>query len=52
MGTPGDTFIVQASTNMANWISLSTNFLGSSPPMFTDPQTPSFARRFYRLRKS
>jgi len=52
MGTPGDTFIVQASTNMANWISLSTNLLGSSPPVFSDPQTSSFARRFYRFRKS
>ncbi len=45
----GKTNLVQASTNLSNWISLRTNVASTNFSSFTDTQTPSFFRRFYRV---
>jgi hypothetical protein len=47
-GSPAQTVAVMASTNMANWVPLQTNVLGSSSFHFSDPSASNFARRFYR----
>ena len=49
-GMSGQTAVVQATTNWLNWVSLSTNSLSSTPTPFSDPQSPAFPSRFYRLR--
>jgi uncharacterized delta-60 repeat protein len=51
IGTPGDTLMVQGSTNLQNWVDIESKFLGTTPPGFSDPQTPFIPHRFYRLRK-
>jgi len=49
-GTPGQIFVVDASTNMVNWVPLQTNTLTSGPIHFYDPQWTNYPGRFYRLR--
>jgi uncharacterized repeat protein (TIGR01451 family) len=44
-GTPGQTNIIQASTNLVNWISIYTNV---NPFLFTDPYASNYPVRFYR----
>src|SRR5438128_1440795 len=44
-GVPGFTYAIQASTNLADWISLGTN---SSPFIFLDYEASDFPQRFYR----
>jgi len=44
-GRPGYFYVVQASTNLANWISIGTN---GSPFDFVDADSGSFSKRFYR----
>lgn len=44
-GTPGSTYVVEASTNLVNWLPLKTN---SSPFTFTDPNAVALPLRFYR----
>jgi hypothetical protein len=44
-GIAGLKYAVQASSNLVNWISLSTN---TAPFLFTDPNPGNFGRRFYR----
>ena len=53
LGSPGQTLVVQASPEPfgSTWTSLSTNFLGATPPTFIDPQSSSLTKRFYRLLK-
>ena len=49
-GQPGQEYIVQASTNLINWVSVYTNpppF--NSPFTFTDPNASSYPDRFYRV---
>ena len=48
-GTLGQTVIVQASTDLTNWTSLTNLTLGSGPLFFSDPTAPSFPMRFYRV---
>jgi len=45
-GVPGCNFILQASTNMVNWVNLATN---PSPLTVVDSSAGQYARRFYRL---
>jgi hypothetical protein len=45
IGQPGYQYVVQASTNLVNWISIATNI---SPFNFVDADTSRFAQRFYR----
>ncbi|HXC36260.1 MAG TPA: fibronectin type III domain-containing protein [Candidatus Acidoferrales bacterium] len=44
-GLPGSLYVIQASTDLVNWISLETNI---TPLMFTDTNTRRYNRRFYR----
>jgi hypothetical protein len=48
-GRPGQTVIVQCSTDLVKWTSLATNTLGSGPLYFCDTGGTNFSRRFYRL---
>lgn len=48
-GAPGKTYVVQASTNMINWVPIFTN----STPLngllqFVDPKATNYSSRFYR----
>jgi uncharacterized repeat protein (TIGR01451 family) len=45
VGTPGGSYIIQASTNLVNWIPIYTNI---SPFVFTDPYATNYRSRFYR----
>lgn len=45
----GKTNLVQATTNLSNWISLRTNVATTNFSSFTDTQTLNFSRRFYRV---
>jgi hypothetical protein len=44
-GTPGTTTVIQASTNMVNWLPIYTNV---TPFEFTDLNTTNVPTRFYR----
>lgn len=44
-GVPGYDYVIQASTNLLNWISLQTN---SSPFTFVDTHASQYPHRFYR----
>jgi hypothetical protein len=46
---PGVTYRLQGSTNLFNWINLSTNNAGSTALLFSDPLAPLYPIRFYRL---
>jgi hypothetical protein len=48
-GTIGQSVLVQASTNLVNWTSLTNITLGSGPFFFIDPAAPNFPARFYRV---
>jgi hypothetical protein len=48
-GTAGSQYVVQASTNLVNWVSLQTN---TSPFNFVDANAHQFTRRFYRALSS
>jgi len=45
---PGKTNVIQATTNLADWFSLSTNVFANNALMFTDTNTTNFRRKFYR----
>lgn len=44
-GVPGYNYVVQASTDMVNWVPLQTN---TAPFTFVDTKAGQFSRRFYR----
>ena len=44
-GNPGQIYLVQASTNLRDWVAVATN---TAPFVFVDPNTARFAQRFYR----
>ena len=44
-GITGSQYVVEASTNLINWVPLETN---SVPFNFTDPKASSFDQRFYQ----
>ena len=48
-GSPGQTNVVEASTNLVNWVPIYTN-LGSL--IFTDAAANGFSHRFYRVESS
>jgi hypothetical protein len=48
-GPEDQQFVIQASTNLIHWNSLSTNILSQSYLDFTDTQATTFGRRFYRV---
>jgi len=47
-GTPGQTNVLMASTNLLDWTPLVTNALVGGSWTVTDSNAPSFPRRFYR----
>jgi uncharacterized delta-60 repeat protein len=47
-GTIGQSVIVEASTDLVNWTSLTNITLGSGPFFFSDPSATNFPARFYR----
>jgi hypothetical protein len=52
VGPAGANVVIQASTDPHTWIPLQTNLLGSGPLYFSDPQSTTNSRRFYRLQLS
>jgi hypothetical protein len=44
-GTAGTQYVVEASTNLVNWVALTTNAV---PFAFNDPAASQFSQRFYR----
>ena len=44
-GVPGYKYVVQASTDLVNWISVQTN---TSPFTFVDTNASQFSQQFYR----
>jgi hypothetical protein len=51
-GPPGASVVIQASTDLQNWIPLQTNLLGSGLLYFSDAPSPANVRRFYRAQLS
>ena len=51
-GPAGSNVAIQASTDLQTWIPLQTNLLGSGLLYFSDPQSTTNARRFYRAQLS
>jgi hypothetical protein len=51
-GPSGASVVIQASTDLHTWIPLQTNLLGSGLLYFSDPQSTTNARRFYRAQLS
>ena len=45
---PNKTYVLQASTDLVNWVPISTNTPTNSPFNLTDPNAANFPRRFYR----
>jgi hypothetical protein len=48
-GFPGQTVIIQASTNLEQWVSIQTNTLTAIPLAFTDTESPLHPQRYYRV---
>src|SRR6185295_14567708 len=49
-GIPGQKVVVEASTNLLNWMPLVTNTLGTKSFIFSEPGPTNFSWRFYRAR--
>jgi hypothetical protein len=47
-GVPGQTAVVETSTNLSNWTPMATNRLGPDPFYFSDAACTNFPQRFYR----
>ena len=51
LGVPGQTYVLQASSNLVNWVPLSTNTPVTNLFQLMDPGAGNFQRRFYRALK-
>ena len=49
-GVAGRSYVLQASTDLAQWLDLSTNVLSGSALRVTNQIDPAFPQRFFRLR--
>jgi uncharacterized delta-60 repeat protein len=47
-GVAGQTVVIEASTNLAKWVPLATNRLGTDPLYYSDPASTNLSQRFYR----
>lgn len=47
-GASGQTYVLQATTNLVNWVPVATNLAPSAIFEMTDPQAAQFQFRFYR----
>ncbi len=45
----GNAYFLEGSTNLVDWVRISTNVAESIQVTFKDPQASSFSKRFYRL---
>lgn len=48
-GVNGQSIVVQVSTNLVNWVNVSTNIVSDGCITYTDPQVPALPNRYYRL---
>jgi hypothetical protein len=48
-GQPQLSYVFQASSNLIDWLAVSTNFTAEGPLVVVDTNSPAFLRRFYRL---
>ena len=48
-GNIGSEYILQASTNLLNWVAISNFTIVAVPTYIADPQAGAFQRRFYRV---
>jgi hypothetical protein len=48
-GMDGQNIVVQASTDLVNWVNVSTNVVSGGCISYTDPQLPALPNRYYRL---
>jgi uncharacterized repeat protein (TIGR01451 family) len=51
-GQPGLSYVVEVSTNLVDWVPLSTNFPVSGKITIIDPDAATIPERFYRARQS
>ncbi|HMJ89881.1 MAG TPA: delta-60 repeat domain-containing protein, partial [Candidatus Acidoferrum sp.] len=49
--SPGRTYTLEGSTNMVQWLELSTQTASGTTLVFNDPSASGFAYRFYRVRR-
>jgi len=49
-GTPGQTIVVEASSDLGSWVSMATNIVVNSLIYFSDPSWTNFPHRYYRAR--
>jgi hypothetical protein len=47
-GTPGQVVVIEASTDLQQWVPVQTNILGSVPLHFSDPNSSAVPNRYYR----
>jgi hypothetical protein len=47
-GVAGQNVVIEASTNLTNWVPLATNRLRLDPLYFSDPVSTNLTQRFYR----
>jgi hypothetical protein len=52
LGTSGSNYVIEATTNLAQWLPLATNNGSNGVVNFSDTNPPSASRRFYRGRSS
>ena len=50
LGIANSSYVIQASTNLVDWVELRTNISPSGIINFTDPNASGFTQRFYRAR--
>ena len=48
IGSPGLSYVVQVSTDLTHWATLTSVALTNNVGLFSDPSAPNFNRRFYR----
>ena len=48
---PGKENVIEASTNLINWLPISTNLTQTNSYMFLDTEATNFSRRFYPIEK-
>jgi hypothetical protein len=51
LGVPGQTYVLQGSSNLVNWVPLNTNVAATNLFQFTDPGAGGLPHRFYRVFK-
>ena len=51
-GVPGQSYVLEASTNLADWVPVSVLAISNGPLPFVDSDAPNFAARFYRAREA